>query len=259
MNKPIINTHKNRIEFLDVRYYLHDSGIWIPSTTTILDAYPKTAQFYEWLKKYGDQADEIRDEAGEIGTIVHNLTELYDNGEVVSLVDSQNKVKYKQIAWSMFERYVEFSRRYMPDIVQNEMHIIDPDLGFGGTIDRIMEFDTRHDVVGGKRLLIDIKTSGSVHKHYWLQLVAYKKLYEKKTGEVLDGVAILWLNAKTRSEGRKGAIQGLGWQMCFPDQPLDHYWDLFLHVQALWMEENKDYKPRNISYSLTHSKLKSWD
>lgn len=62
--REFIKITKDRIEFLDSRFYQHANGNFYPSVTTILDAYPKSAAFYEWLKKAGEDADEIRDEAG---------------------------------------------------------------------------------------------------------------------------------------------------------------------------------------------------
>jgi hypothetical protein len=248
-----IDAPSNRLTFTDLRfYYDNEAPGWFPSSTTVLEAYPKTAQFYEWLKANGDQADTIRDDAGRDGSAVHGLTEAYDNGDTVSCITADGEVRYSTRVWAMFERYVDFVRRFNPEIIENEFSTVDAELGYGGTIDRIIDLD-------GRRLVLDIKTSGSIHDHYWLQTTSYLKLYEKKRGVKLDGTCILWLNAKTRTEGKKGAIQGIGWQLIFPDQTIDHYWGLFQHTKALWDEINKDYKPRNLTYSLSHSKIKQWD
>jgi len=61
----LINSETNRIEFLDSRFYRDTrTGAMVPSVTTLLEAWPKGAQYYEWLKKNGENADAIRDEAG---------------------------------------------------------------------------------------------------------------------------------------------------------------------------------------------------
>ena len=70
-----IDIPNNQIIFLDTRYYRTQEGDYEPSVTTYLEAYPKSAQFYEWLKSAGKDADEIRDEAGRKGSNVHELTE----------------------------------------------------------------------------------------------------------------------------------------------------------------------------------------
>jgi hypothetical protein len=185
----LVDSENQRLTFTDLRFYLHkESGNWFPSVSTILDAYPKSAQFFQWLKENGDTADSIRDEAADTGGVVHHLTELYDKGEEVNCLTESGNVAYSSLAWAMFERYVEFSERFSPEILDMEVNMVSPELGFGGTRDRLIVLD-------GKKLLIDIKTSNALHNHYWLQMAAYVKLYEKLTGDKVDGIAILWLKA----------------------------------------------------------------
>jgi hypothetical protein len=84
MKSYTIDLNKNRIEFIDSRFYSTPSGGYVPSVTTILECFPKGAEFYKWLKEMGGDADTIRDEAGRRGSTVHELTERYDMGEEVS-------------------------------------------------------------------------------------------------------------------------------------------------------------------------------
>lgn len=242
-----IDTIANRITFLDNRFYLSDEGQFIPSVTTILEAYPKGAQYYEWLKKNGEDADTIRDEAGRRGSIVHNLTEQFDNGELVSIQNQSGEVGFRLNEWAMFERYVNFRRRFPLDILHIEQNFVSPALGYAGTIDRVVEMN-------GKTILIDIKTSNTVYPSYWLQLAAYNKLLTESYGfNPIDEVAILWLNAKTRSEGKRGDIQGIGWQLITrsaEDQEKDEV--LFNATHRLWLAENGSIRPKELSYSLNH-------
>lgn len=241
-----IELDKNRIEFLDSRFYQHANGNFYPSVTTILDAYPKSAAFYEWLKKAGEDADEIRDEAGRKGSAVHQICEDYDDGLECSMLNEFLKPKFKQIEWAMFERYVEFRTKFKYELLANEVHYISPVLGFAGTLDRVF-------LVEGKRILVDIKTANSLHNHYWLQQAAYKALWDEVNPEQpIDEIKILWLNAKTRTEGTKNAIQGIGWQLKETEYGIDHYFRLFQSVHKLWQEENKTMKPRNTVYNLSH-------
>ena len=70
---------------------------------------------------------------------------------------------------------------------------------------------------------------------------------------VVDKVAILWLNAKTRTSGKGGAIQGIGWQLIIRDEnEEENDWELFQATQKLWLAQNKDIKPKNINYALSH-------
>lgn len=245
----VIDTDNKQLTFLDSRLYQHDNGQYYPSVTTVLECFPKDASFYKWLKENGENADKIRDAAGERGSIVHKLTELYDAGEAVSLINEQGKIDYSLEEWALFERYVQFSERFKPTVIMNEFQIISEKLKIGMTIDRYM-------TVNGKNLIVDIKTSNSIQDSYWAQLAAYAKSFKDKFPEApVDNVGILWLNAKTRTEGKgKDVVQGIGWQLIFPEEDIDYYWELFKHAQSLWEFKNKNYKPRNITYSLNYKK-----
>lgn len=242
----MIDHDAGMITFTDQRFYKTPDGGYVPSVTTILNAYPKDPQFYEWLKKNGENADDIRDEAAFNGSIIHQLCDRYNKGETVDLLDPDGSIRYSTKQWNYFEKYVEFVQRFKPEILMNEFNIINADLGFAGTIDILCNLE-------GKKMMIDIKTGTAVHKTHFLQLAAYSKLYEAAFGEKVDGYAVLWLNAKTRTEGKKGAIQGAGWQLVLPDNTDEHYWKLFQYTQALYLEENIDAKPKNLTYKLSHS------
>lgn len=241
----LIDTTARRLTFLDSRFYLTEDGAPIPSVTTILEAYPKDYHFYKWLKENGDDADKLRDAAGRRGTTVHKMTEDYDAGHEVTLLGGDGELNFRLEEWAMFERYVEFSQRFQPEIIMSEQNFISPSLGYAGTVDRIIRMD-------GKRILMDIKTSNAIHAAYWLQLAAYKELVTE-AGFAVDAVGILWLNAKTRSNGKKGDIQGAGWQLVTVDDTADHL-ELFAATKQLWHAQNKDIQPRQLSYQLSHIK-----
>jgi hypothetical protein len=243
MNNYTINN--NQLTFLDTRYYKCGEDGYVPSVTTILESYPKGAAYYEWLKKHGEDSDNIRDEAGRRGSVVHNLTERYDNGEEVTLINNHGVIDFKISEWSMFEKYVDFRNRFPAEIFYQEKNIISEKLGFAGTLDRVMNIE-------GKTLLVDIKTSGAIYNSYWLQLAAYEQLLLEENGHnILDGVAVLWLNAKTRTEGKKGQIQGVGWQLVTKEEN-DQDWELFKATHQLWLAENGDSKPKQLTYQLKH-------
>jgi hypothetical protein len=245
----IIDLKSNQLTFLDNRFYLSESGAFHPSVTTYLEAYPKNAAFYEWLKKMGSDADEIRDEAGRRGSIVHGLTERYDNGEEVSVLDDSGYIGYKLTEWAAFERYVEFRNAHPSTVIHNELNLVSDQYRMGGTLDRVME-------IAGKTYIVDIKTSNAVHPHYWLQLEAYYKMFSEVQPLHIDGVAVLWLNAKTRTEGKKGQVQGRGWQLliCEDKEERAINWRRFKACQELWLAENESSKPRQLSYSLSHKR-----
>ena len=68
----------------------------------------------------------------------------------------------------------------------------------------------------------------------------------------IDKTAILWLKALTRGADKKGiAIQGKGWQLKEFDRPYEDAFKLFQYTQAIWEEENPNYKPKNLIYPAT--------
>lgn len=233
----------NKLTFIDGRFYVAEDGNFFPSATTILEAYPKPYALLEWLKSAGDKADDIRDAAGKRGSVVHNLTERYDKGEEVCLIDEYGAVQYTIEEWAMFERYVSYTEQMKPINLNIEETLICPSLGFGGTLDRVA-------IIDGKTHLIDIKTSNGVYPSYWLQLAAYREALKINLKIDVDFVSILWLNAKTRTE-KPG--QGINWQLISrPDSSEE--WPLFQSVQKLWLAENKNAKPKNLSYNIKHKK-----
>jgi hypothetical protein len=247
-----IDTDANRITFLDQRVY-KSGGECFPSVTTILsNAYPTSPEFLEWLKKNGENADSIRDEAGSFGSTVHNLIDRYNKGEMVSVFDSDGAIRIKMSEWACLTRYIEFYERFQPEILYSELNLISPYYKIGGTVDIRANLPLKK---GTKKLMIDIKTSKNLHNQYFLQGAAYIKLHNEAFPEdQIDEFAILWLNAKTRGEGKGDAIQGLNWQLVFPDKPMEHYWNMFQHTYALWEEEYGEIKPKELSYQLSYKK-----
>ncbi len=245
MSKFIIDFQSKQLTFLDNRFYTTEGGGFVPSVTTILEAYPKDAAYFAWIKSVGQDADAIRDAAGERGTNVHNMTERYDKGEEISLLTDTGAVGCKMSEWAMFERYVDFTNKYTPTIHMNEQNFVSPMLGFAGTIDRVCTID-------GKRYLLDIKTSNAIYATYWLQMAAYRMLMEE-VGISVDAVAILWLNAKTRTEGKKGSMQGIGWQMLTKEDTTKDA-QIFNVTKTLWNVHNEGSTPRQSTYQLTHQK-----
>lgn len=236
----------NQITFTDARFYVDTDGKYYPSATTLLEAYPKPFALLQWMKEVGKASDEIRDAAGRRGSTVHTLTEDYDRGQQIDLLGESGQPLYSMEEWSMFERYCDFSDRFNPVYDLIEQQIICPELGFAGTLDRV-------GVIDGKKYLLDIKTSNGIYNSYWLQIAAYRQAALINMGIEVDGAAILWLNAKTRTNGKKGDYQGVGWQMVTRDNT-DKDWELFQSVQKLWLAEHENEQPKQFSYNLSHQK-----
>lgn len=237
-----------RITMLDGRFYFTDAGVPIPSVTTILSAYPKGSAFYEFLKKNGEDSDNIRDEAGRKGSRVHDLTQRYDEGEEVCLLENDGDFSVSMAEWGMLEKWIEFRTRFNPEIVDIETNILSEELNIAGTRDRVMVLPKYG------RLLIDIKTGNYIGKEAWLQLSAYEAIDNANGQPHYNGIAICHLAAKTKTDGRKDSVQGIGWQMLIETdrEVINGYWRIFKHTQALWLSENAGLIPKQVSYSLSH-------
>lgn len=238
----------NQITFTDSRFYLdEETGTFCPSVSTILEAFPKGPEFYKWLKEQGEGSDAIKEAAGAQGSNVHRMTEDYDKGLMVSLLNPlSNDQTWTLKEWAMFSRYVEF-RKQVGDalkILAVEMQVIDIELREAGTLDRLI-------TIGDKTLLIDIKTSNNVYPSYWLQLAAYRRMLERRQSLVkIDAVAILWLNARTRGT-QPNKIQGLGWQLLVREDSTEDL-ELYECTKKLWLVQNKDLLPKETTYQLTY-------
>lgn len=250
-----VDGEAGRVQFLDSRFYRDPlTETFVPSVTTILEAYPKGAQYYEWLKKHGADSDTIRDEAGRRGSVVHEATEILDLGGELELMNADGSPKYKLTEWAMISRYVEFRERFPAVMHAVETKLASAEVGYAGTLDRLM---TLKD--SGVTYLLDIKTSGAIWDSYWAQQAAYHNLLHVSgaiakmfpDGEVPDvKLAILWLNAKTRTEGKNGAIQGAGWQLVEQPKPTADLLREFECARTLWNIQHQDEQPKTTSYKL---------
>lgn len=251
MKNIIHDSLAQQINILDNRYYSNDLIKFWPSSTTILDVFPKGSWYIKWLKEQGENADSIRDAAGVQGSNVHNATEAYDKGQEIRWADDNGKTLFTLDEWVMILNYVDFRQKVSPTIIANEMALCSDKMGFGGTVDRVVEF-------GGKRWVLDIKTSNQMAETYVMQLASYAKLWNEKNPNCLvDDICILWLKAAIKTDKIdpvKGVWQGKpnatakGWQIVTFDEHFEDAFKDFEHVKAIFNRANPNYKPLNQIY-----------
>lgn len=235
-----------QINFLDDRFYTFNGVEFYPSVTTILDVYPKGFGFNQWLKDVGSSATEIVERAANIGSLVHNVTELLNAGEEITWANEQGIAQYSQHEWELILRFADFWRKCKPELIANEQSFCSKVLGFGGTLDRVV-------VLNGKRWLIDIKTSNYIHTSHELQIAAYAVLWNEFNPTLpIHETAILWLKSSIRKDGIdpvKDNYQGVSdagaWQLKKFDRHYLEAFEVFKHTQAIWREENPNFKPKN--------------
>jgi hypothetical protein len=244
---------KNKIEFLDSRWYKCDDvpKEYVPSVTTINKAFYGGEELAQWLKSTGEQADEILKQAGEQGTKVHNATELFHTQGTVLTVEQAQSLTMMEVA--MISRYVEFANRYYTDKpIGLEVAYGSKKLGYGGTIDRIVQLDYK----GKQNWLIDLKTSNSLHNSYFAQLAAYGKLWEQFNKQPIHKYGILHLKSSHRKEGD---LQGKGWKLYDLDEWVagmnaESWYDMFISAKKQWMLQygSTSFSPRVFELNLVN-------
>jgi len=168
-------------------------GVYYPSVTYVTGFLPKGQFFERYLAEQGsyEEAQKILKEAGERGTRVHEASEVLDRGGVISYENSGlTDEEYQLLSF-----YVEWHKKYKPEIIHVELKLISDKHKLGGTSDRIYIIG----VIDGLRTLLDLKTSKSaIFDSHWLQVSAYADMYEWLKKEKIDQVAILRLTSKRK-------------------------------------------------------------
>lgn len=232
------------IDYLDERFYTYDGLKFYPSSTTILGVYPKGYGFNEWLKKLGFNADEELRKAGEQGTKIHNSIDLYLNGGQLRWVQEDGTPNYTIDEWKMLNRFVEFENTFKPQTLAQELSLLDEELGYGGTIDRVC-------VINGEVWMIDYKSSKYIWKSHYLQVSSYIALWNRMYPEYkIQRWGLMHLRSATKGPSKTGSIQGRGWKI--EEAPKERTWHdyyrTFDHTKAIWNEENPNYVPKNETF-----------
>lgn len=165
------------------RVYLTPTGERYPSVTTVLADYGKEG-LMEWRKRVGEkQANRISRQATNRGTGVHEALETYLQNEDVSLKKMMPNVK------NLYLRMREELRLKVDNIHCLETKLFSHKLGLAGTVDCVAEYK-------GILSAIDFKTSNKLKKKanigsYFMQGVAYSKMFTEMTGIPINQVVIL--------------------------------------------------------------------
>jgi len=232
-----------QITTVDERWYVKavkdEQGIpvvaFVPSVTWICGHYPKGIAFYKWLANKGwDEAESLKQSAGDKGSRVHKAIENLINGEEVRL-DAQfdnSEGKLEELSaeeYGCVMSFVQWFESVKPEIIKAETTIFSEKNNFAGTIDFICK-------IGDEKWIIDFKTSQYVWPEYELQLSAYKKAMEDLTGEQFK-IAILQVGYKRNHKEYKFTA-------------LEDKFDLFLSAQKIWSNETSGQKPLQKDYPI---------
>lgn len=161
------------------RYY-NQEGIKVPRVTEILSSMLHNDSLMYWANSLGFKGTRYRDAlntAAAIGTRAHDAIEYYLRDK---LKDETNIPLQGFLLW-----YDIITQRAPINIIFIEEKLVGR--WFGGTLDCLIE-------VGGRRFLIDFKTSNHVTYNYFLQLASYRYLLRELYQIEVDGCVVLQLD-----------------------------------------------------------------
>jgi hypothetical protein len=242
--KVIHNEDNKQITFLDERFYFDDkTGTYWPSSTTILDAYPKGYGYIQWLKNLGSNVDRVIKEAGDRGTKIHDAIESFLKGKELKWYEGE-KENFDLDEWQMILRFYDFYKTFKPVPIAVEISLVSPKLGFGGTLDLVCTIPSFPDDIW----LLDWKSGSAIYKSHKLQIASYQQLWNSQQSKKITRMGCFHLRAMTRGADKSGKkIQGENWKVDEVEDP-KHDFKLFQHTQALWNEENPNPKPKDMVY-----------
>jgi len=237
----------NKIIIPDEHWYQSaKSDKWLPSVTTLLEAYPKGSAYVMWLKNVGMNASQILKEAGEIGSNVHNAIDQFVKSGELNYLGENYKELFKWEEWELICKAMEFFTIYKPEVIVHEFSFASDELGYGGTIDMVCK-------INNEVWLIDYKSGNSVYESHFLQMAAYKKAWELLNPTVkIQNCGLLHLKSNTRKE-IKDSIQGKGWKMEISENVNDDF-EYFQYCQKLWHKANPKASPKIQEYPLSFKK-----
>lgn len=230
------------VEWFDDRYYkVEEDGqtYFLPSVTTVLGiAFPKPF-LARWRGDIGNrEADAKMHEGADRGSRIHHALYVLADGGAVVLESSDPRhprfterdlaalrVKYdgKLIILKAQDEYLQVWRfrqwvlHVRPRFIEREATLYSLRHGIAGTMDAVVRIDAgRYDIAGSKPLplagghyIMDYKTGSMIGDDHFLQMAAYRRMYEDAMNIKLAGALIVHTNAETRSgiEGLKTILR----------------------------------------------------
>lgn len=161
----------------------------VPRVTEIIHKMISEDYLLKWCNNLGFRHipyKDYLDQASEYGSTTHSTIEAYLKKEPTPI---DNKIR------NSFYAFLEWWKKL---IINNKVEILGQEQPlickyFGGTYDLLIK-------INGKTYIVDFKTSNNVTYKYYLQLAAYKYMFENYYNTLIDGgVIILQLSKSNRT------------------------------------------------------------
>ena len=150
---------------------------------------------YRILQEAKLESKRIKDEAAQIGSIVHKLIELHLNDDYndymsyyendLSELDEVSKEKVKL----SFDAFKKWQTANQFEVTDTELAVYSKK-GYAGTLDAVGYYGKSK-----KLFVLDFKTSGGFWEpEYCMQVSSYRKAYEEMSNEKVQGMGIVRLD-----------------------------------------------------------------
>jgi len=247
------------------RFYEVEEGVFYPSSTTILEAYPIAYGMREFLQvNTKAEAEKIKNEAAIRGSKIHHTIELMLKGEKIdpsgmtenqiTLLGLSDKklVSYLKDPFTekedkMVKGFMTFWEDYKVELVESEMTVYSKKFGFAGTLDfigyiHVPQKKGKTEEVKKELVLLDFKTGKGLYEEYNLQIASYWQAYNE--GE------------KDRKKMKIGLLQlgvnKCGYKLKLIDKPRNKFID-FLAVKKVWEIVNPVSQPNIYTFAESYS------
>ena len=243
-----------QVTTVDERWYIRQStdkatGLpiheYVPSVTWICEHYPKGIAYYKWLANKGwDEAEAIKEAAGDKGGKVHQAVALLIDGQTVKIDQAFINPRTEQVEPLTLEEYeaamsfVEWVKAAKPKFLRHEFVVFEDAFGYAGMVDLECE-------IGGELYIVDFKTSAYIWPSHELQVSAYKEAVDK-LGDLE--------NVDKEVKGHKLAILQLGYRLNktkkFKFTEIEDKFTEFMAARTIWANETKGVEPKQKDYPL---------
>lgn len=151
-------------------YFL--DGERLPSVTTVIGRFKDSGALIKWAYERGKAGEELyasRDEAADIGTLVHHMVEADIQKTPRPAIPSE----WADRIFSAYGAWKAWWDNSHIKILSTEETMISRDYRFGGTPDAVGKN------AAGEIVLLDWKTSNGIYEDYLIQLAAYAWLWNE--------------------------------------------------------------------------------